>query len=283
MKRQTSSARALSLGAELRKLRRSSKLSLEEAAASVDRSPSWLSRIETGDRPIGVEDVAALLTAYRVRAQVREQLMTMARSLLEPAWWTASGFEIHSQTATLQTLEARATRITMASIALVPGLLQTVDYARALVKAFEIREEDRTQNVAVRIGRQTVLSEEPRREFTAYLDEAVLHHTVGGESVLHEQLVHLVDRMTEPNITVRMVPFDRNAHTLLDGGFLLFDFDANTPVCYLEQRAGSGAFLHERHEVEIFEAAANKLSDIAMNEEESKALILKKAKELTHV
>ncbi|MGI8309985.1 helix-turn-helix domain-containing protein [Saccharopolyspora hattusasensis] len=280
MKRPSGPIRTFGLGAELRKLREEAGLSLKAAAAELDKSESWLSRSETGDRSIGVDDVSALLSVYGVRGSDHERLLMMARNLTSSTWWTASVFEIPAQLAAFQTLEARATRITMAAVALVPGLLQTVEYARALVDALEVPSEDRPHRVSLRIGRQIILSQEPRKDFVAYLDEAVLHHMVGGRDVIRTQLLTLLDRSKEPNITIRAVPFSRGAHTLLDGSFTLFEFSSTTPVCYLEERRGSGAFFHEVQDVEAFEEAAIKLDAVAADEGETRSIIERRVEEL---
>ncbi len=280
-KKPSGPARALGLGAELRRLREDAGLSLKAAATQLDKSESWLSRTETGDRTIGVDDVSALLSIYGVRGSDHERLLTMSRNLTSPTWWTASTYEIPAQVAALQTLEARASTMTVAAIALVPGLLQTVDYARALVDALEVSSEDRTHTVALRMGRQTILSEQPRRQFRAYLDESVLHHLVGGPEVLRQQLQVLIERAQEENISVRVVPFSRGAHTLLDGSFILYEFPTTTPVCYLEERHGAGAFFHEPQDLEAFEEAAAKLDTVAADQEESLAIIRKRAEELS--
>ncbi|RKR90100.1 helix-turn-helix protein [Micromonospora pisi] len=251
------------LGGQLRELRVRRRLSLREVAAELDWPPSRLSRLEHGRQHVRVEDATALLVIYRVTGEEREALLGQVERVTEPRWWEAAA-GLSDESRTLIHLEAEATTIIGCEPLLVPGLLQTPDYTRAVMESCGVRKVDTPPRIAARLARQAILTRETPPALHALIDEAALRRPVGGNQVMAEQLRHLVTVSARPNITLRVVPLAAGAHTGLDGAFALLDFPRNRSVVYLDHKI-SGLFLEERHQVEFFRREAVRLAEAALS------------------
>jgi transcriptional regulator with XRE-family HTH domain len=265
MSRPTPGAKARSLGAELKRIRRSLALTMAEVAKENEWSESKMSRLENGQRNIASEDVAALLAIYKITGPERDRLIAMAKTLDEPGWWEAAFRGLPQDSVSLAAAEAGANRITDWSPLLVPGLLQTMEYSRAYMLADGIAEQEVGTRVMARQRRQEVL---PGIEYVAYLGEAALRQRIGGSQTLAAQLRHLIYASKQPNLTLRVVPSITDAHSGLMGGFMMLESELVQPVVHVELRR-SGVFFDGRADTYPYEETINRLASVSMDEEDS--------------
>ena len=272
------------LGTELRNLRESNGYKLEEVAAHLGVAPSTLSRIETGKAPTKSAYLNQLLEMYGVADQGQRQvLVDMAREGHRKGWWAAyddvlpSGFDIYVG------LEAETAAVRSYEISVVPGLLQTPGYARAVLREMFPRHEaeqiDRL--VDLRMERQRRLDEEPLLEVWAILDEAVVRRPVGGTQVMRGQLDRLLGLAPRPGITLQVLPFDCGAHAGHGGPFSILEFPNRTDseVAYVESVAGN-LYLEKDREVRARVEAFDRLRAAALAPAASVDLIAQVAQEL---
>jgi transcriptional regulator with XRE-family HTH domain len=276
MSRPTPGAKARSLGAELRLARQELKLTLATVAGKTGWSESKVSRLETGARNVTSEDVATLLALYDITGPRRDSLIAKARTADEPGWWETTFKGLPQDSATLASHEADAVAITNWAPLLVPGLLQTMEYSRAYMLAEGIHEQDIGVRVMARQRRQEVLS---RVTYTAYLAEGVLRQRVGSAATLAAQLRHLVQASRQPNITLRVLSGESDAHSGLIGSFMMMEFDTVPPVVHVELRRSS-VFLDGRADTYPYEETLNQLASLSMDEEDSRRCIIRCIEEL---
>jgi transcriptional regulator with XRE-family HTH domain len=270
MKRGT--ARVRGLAAELKDLRASAGLSTRDAAAQAGLSTSKLNRIELGRRVIALEDMVALLVVYGVTGLERERLLTMTREVGIPGWWERPGVDVPKALPALISFESEATRIAHVAMLRIPGLMQTANYARALMASGRVPRTDTEARVSARLGRRAVLTRPGPLRYLAIIDEAVLHRPVGGKVVMAEQLRHVADVAAYPNVEVRVIPFERGAHTGLDGTFTVMNFAKDRPIVLLEHKRSS-LFLDEPEDVSPFHEAIDILLEAALDSPESVNLL----------
>jgi len=251
------------LGAQLRRLREEQGITLEDAADVIRASGSKMSRLETGRVGFKDRDVADLLTFYGVTdEQQRAALYDLARSASAHGWWHDYSDVLPAWFEAYIGLEEAATSIRSYEIQFVPGLLQTEDYARAVTllghhgaPATEIE-----QRVALRMARQSLLSEPRPTHLWAVLDEAVLRRPAGRPGVMRRQLQHLLEAAERPNVTIQVIPFTAGAHAAAGGPFSILRFaERDLPdVVYLEQLT-SALYLDKRETVDHYMAVMDRL------------------------
>lgn len=272
------------LGTELRKLRESNGYKLEEVAAQLGVAPSTLSRIETGKAPTKSAYLNQMLEMYGVAEQGQRQvLVDMAREGHRKGWWAAyddvlpSGFDIYVG------LEAETAAVRSYEISVMPGLLQTPDYARAVLREMFPRHgvEQIERLVDLRMERQRRLEDDPPLELWAILDEAVVRRPVGGRQVMRGQLERLLDMALRPGITVQVLPFDCGAHAGHGGPFSILEFPNRTDseVAYVESVAGN-LYLEKDREVRLRVDAFDRLRAAALAPAASVDVIARVAQEL---
>ncbi len=272
------------LGTELRNLRESNGYKLEEVAAQLGVAPSTLSRIETGKAPTKSAYLNQLLEMYGVVDQAQRQvLVDMAREGHRKGWWAAyddvlpSGFDIYVG------LEAETAAVRSYEISVVPGLLQTPGYARAVLREMFPRHgaEQIDRLVDLRMERQRRLDEQPLLEVWAILDEAVVRRPVGGRQVMRGQLDRLLELAPRPGITLQVLPFDCGAHAGHGGPFSILEFPnrADSEVAYVESVAGN-LYLEKDREVRARVEAFDRLRAAALAPAASADLIAQVAQEL---
>jgi transcriptional regulator with XRE-family HTH domain len=264
MPKRPATVRARGLGAELRELREAKKLTTREVAKHLDWSASTVSRTENGIRNISSEDVAALLVLYGVPGQERERLLALARESDQPGWWETQHSGLPSQLTALIGFESQATRIVDVQLVLIPGLLQTPEYARSVMTRTGVPDNEIENLVATRIGRQVVLSRPDPPDYLAIIDEAVLRRPTGGRAVMAGQLHHVVRMAERSNVTVQVVPFEEGAHEGLAGSFVMLGFAKARSIVHLEHRRSS-LFLDEPDDVSPFVSGVDTLRDVAMS------------------
>jgi transcriptional regulator with XRE-family HTH domain len=265
--------RSRRLGRELRKLREGKAWTMEDAARQLRCSPSRISRIESGEIKPRTGDVMELLVAYDtpLDSEPGRSLLALARDLRESGWWQRLD-ALSSRYATYIAYEAEAVELRNFEVTLVPGLLQTEDYAR-VVNSVGQEEADREvieQRVRARLTRQEVLRRKPNPlRLHAILSEATLMIEVGGPEVLRAQHAHIVELAKRSNITVQVLRFAAGA-TLSDrGAFAVLTFERDEPpLGYIETPAGE-LFLESPKEIDRLNSVYDHLRTLAMTPAES--------------
>ncbi|MGH3588733.1 MAG: helix-turn-helix domain-containing protein [Pseudonocardia sp.] len=253
------------LGAELRRLRAKTGLTLDEVAEQMTCSPSKISRLETGKGIPKVPDVSMLMKIYGVASDTeRDMLLRLVRDGRQQGWWVpltegvAPERFVFDSPARYASLENDATAIRSFDTTAVHGLLQTADYARAVVSALlpHHSAEEIERLVVLRTMRQDALhrSDPPPPRLTVVLDEAVLARPVGGPAVMTAQLSRLRELVALPHVTVRVLPFVASMVRAHAGRFVLLSIpdDLGSDVVYVEGGTGE-AYLDHEPDVERYE------------------------------
>jgi len=174
--------------------------------------------------------------------------------------------------------ESQATRLTDMSLVLIPGLLQTPEYTRAVMHAGGEPPMEAETRVAMRLGRQAVLSRPDPPAFLAIMDESVLRRLVGGRAVMAEQLQHVIKLAERPNVSIQVIPYQQGSHTGLDGSFVVLEFAKAKTIVHLEHKR-SGLFLDEPEIVAPFVSAVDTLRGMALDPRRSAEFIASVAAE----
>ncbi|MEU4801407.1 helix-turn-helix transcriptional regulator [Actinosynnema sp. NPDC023587] len=258
------------LGRKLARMRTSANMTLDVAAQALFKTRSALHRIEKGETLVDVHLVKSMMDLYDC---FDPDLVGETVQARERGWWIALGVESLGYI----DVEAEASEIREVSVVVVPGLLQTSEYARALFEAHPLRRTKRARETDVRarrIRQQRLTDAQNLLRLDAIIDESALRKAVGGAEVMREQVVH-IHRMAElRNVTVRVLLDERGAHGSMNGGFTLLNFPdpADPAVLYVEHPFGS---LHMEKEKLAIEAkvAFGHLANQALSPEESVALL----------
>lgn len=231
------------VGQQLRELREAAGLTLKEAGEYIQRDASSVSRMEAGVYPAKVPEVLAYVNLCGVDSpRDRDALVQLAHDAWQKGWWDGYVGDVAGELVDRIWLETRATETRTFQLAVVPGLLQTRDYAESVIRAWGPRasQEQIERWVEFRMNRQQILTSEEPARLTAVLDEAVLRRTIGGRHVMRDQLFHLADVATAPNIDVRVLPSSAGAHASPDGSFEIFEMAEPYPlVGYVETPVGA--------------------------------------------
>jgi transcriptional regulator with XRE-family HTH domain len=268
------------LGAELRRLREQKGMTAEDVAQQLLVSQSKISRLENGRRSISQRDVRDLCTVYGVSDEAMvEGLMTMAKESRQRGWWHAFGDLPYS---VYIGLEQEAAKIMVYESLLLPGLLQTRDYAMALVAGIQPDRDAEAvdRRVEVRMQRQERVQGDDPVDLWAVIDEAALTRIVGNPEVMRAQLEHLATLGDLAHINIQVLPFRSGAHPGMSGAFSILEFpeSADTAVVYLEG-VTSDLYLEKEPDVRRYTGLYEHLRASALSTAESKALIMDKAKE----
>lgn len=262
----TPTPKARALGGEIRAAREARKLGQRELARLVGVDQSVLSRWESGLRPPRPEDVERVLAQLDVPIEERERILGVARQPDGASWLSVGTPEQPEQLAALLEFERTAGSITEVAMTVIPGLLQTGDYARAIIGGGSVPPNEVATRVAVRIGRREVLQQDEPVKLHALIGEAALQSRVGGPKVMAGQLKRLRAMAELPNVEIQIVPIAAGWHPGLTGSFTLYSFGAATPIVYLE--AGrSGLFLSEPPDVDVYQGFATRVRELAMSPE----------------
>lgn len=252
-------------------------------AAALGWSESKLSRIETAHTSISEGDLDRLLTAYGVRVEDRDRLHDLADRGRARAWWTPYRSSVPDPYDEYVALEGEACLISEWEAQVVPGLLQTDEYARAVIEVgADVGDPGIIQRrLALRMARQAVLTREPPPALRMVLDEAVLHREVGGREVLLRQLARLVEDSRRPGIELLVLPFSAGAHAGQTESFMVVDFAPGTqgPVVHIEGLTG-GLFRVKPSEVGVYREALDDLRKRALSADDSRAVVTEKEEAL---
>jgi transcriptional regulator with XRE-family HTH domain len=249
--------RRLVVGSQLRRLREARGMTREEAGYAIRGSESKISRLELGRVSFKKRDITDLLKLYGIPEgdERVEALVTLAEEANQPGWWHRYDDVMAKWFQTYIGLEEAASLIRTYEIQFVPGLLQTEDYARAVVSvgAPQDTDEQIEAKVRVRMERQRILERPEPPALWAVIDEAALRRPMGGRRLMRTQIEHLLLLMKRPNITVQVVPFRQGGHAAETGAFTILRFDGEDlpDVVYLEQLV-SALYLDKREQVDRY-------------------------------
>ncbi|WP_343979492.1 MULTISPECIES: helix-turn-helix transcriptional regulator [Kribbella] len=252
------------LGGHLRRMREAAGISRADAGWQIRASESKVSRMELGRVGFKERDVNDLLDLYEMKdAQERERLMELARAANNPGWWSRYGDVMPSWFGNYVGLEVAAKLIRTYELLFVPGLLQTEDYARAVVqlgKAY-LPSEEINQRVALRVTRQQILTRPDPVRLWVVLDEAALHRPVGGRDTMREQIQYLIEASQKPNITLQIMPFSSVGYPDAGGAFSILRFpEGDLPdVVYIEH-AASALYLDKLEDLDEYAAIMEALT-----------------------
>ncbi len=257
------------LGALLRALRNEKGLTVEQVAERLLCSPSKVSRMETGHGLATPRDIRDLCELYGVTDEGdRERLMSLAREGKQAGWW--QGYDL-DYFATYVGLEAEAAGIKYFQSTIVPGLIQTPDYARAMHEAGipKFSPERIDQLIEVRLTRQRLLERDQPLRLDAILDEAVLHRVVGGPAVMRAQLEQLIEVSKRPNVTIQVIPYAAGAHPAMDSTFNILEFTGGVAsVVYVEGLVG-WIYVERPQDIDRYQQVFEHLRTVALSPQDS--------------
>jgi transcriptional regulator with XRE-family HTH domain len=277
--RRSPTIRRRRLGAELRRHRDAAGVTIDVVADRLGCSPSKVSRIETGHTSATPRDVKDMLDIYGVEGEESAELVQISREARQKGWWHPFSTVL---TGAFVGLEAAAKSIRAYEQQVVPGLLQTEEYAIAMIRAARPGDSEReiAQRVRVRMGRQELLIQEDPTDLWVVLDEAVLSRPVGGDAVMRDQLLRLAEASAAPNVTLQILPFAVGAHAGMDGTFSILDFpDAEDPNVVFAENATGGLFLEKSDELRKYDWIFDTIRAAALSPEESRDTIVLLAEE----
>ncbi|MGH3319508.1 MAG: helix-turn-helix domain-containing protein [Streptosporangiaceae bacterium] len=272
------------LGAELRRMREAGGLTLDQAGELLERSPSSLSKIENGRVSIKPRDLRIILDGYALSdPEKREALLGVARHGRKKGWWVSYSDLLLPAYKDLIALESDAATFRTFETVLVPGLLQTEDYARAVQWGARLatNHEEIDAFVNIRMSRQRVLTREKQPlQLWAILGEAVLLQQIGGRGVMRLQLEHLLEAAELPNVTLQAMPYMAGAHPGVNGPFVILGFpDYSDLDVVLLENLTSSVYLEREDEIALYGLVFDHLRAHAMSPAESLAMISRLAKD----
>ncbi|OUC98530.1 transcriptional regulator [Streptosporangium minutum] len=276
--RQTGSptVRRRRLASELRHLRERAQLTLEEVGRQLGWSTSKISRIETSRVGVTLKDIGRLLELYKVDGSRRDELLKLTRDARKRGWWHAYN-DLSDEYAAYIGLEAEAASMRSFASVVLPGLLQTEDYARAVIRAGLVLSPpgEVEHRIEIRMARQALLSQTEPLRLWAILDEAVIRRVIGGPAVMCSQLQRLLDITDLPNVTVQVLPFAAGAHSGTSGAFQIMEFPepADPDVVFLENLTDS-LYVERDADVYRYTVAFDHLRAKALDPDDSRRLIM---------
>jgi transcriptional regulator with XRE-family HTH domain len=271
------------LGRQLQALREKSGMSHEQAAQAIDSSESTIQQMERAEGGLEPLTVKSLLMAYGVSdAGEIDAFLALSRDASKPGWWHSYDDVLPSWFRAAVGLEESASLIRAYEPQVVPGLLQTEGYIRAITAASSpAATEDSTERaVALRLARQQLLGRPDPPEYRVVLDETVLRRTIGGHKVMRAQLEHLIQAAGQPQVTIQVIPFASGWHPALYGMFDIFRFPAAQlpDIVYTEALTGA-YYLDKPDESARYTEALDRLCAQAASPERTVTILGEIAKE----
>jgi len=265
------------LAAELRRLRAAASLSREETGERTGINNATLYRIETARARPQMRTLNTLLSLYEVDQEQRDYLTNLCRDASKQGWLQPYHSGLSDAYAAYISFENEAQGVRDYESLFVPGLLQTEDYARSVIRGVlpAATDEEVEDRVRARMGRQNVLSKSGPLKLWAVLDEAALRRTVGSAQIMRAQLDHLVKAAKAPNVTFQVIRFSAGAHTGMPGQFIMLDFKdpMDTDLIYIDSMAGD-LFLESDAEISSFRSVFENLVAIALSPKDSASLVV---------
>jgi transcriptional regulator with XRE-family HTH domain len=265
------------LMAELKRLRENAGLTQDGVAERLDWHATKLMRIETGRTAPHPNDVRLMLDAYGItdRNQVAA-LAKLARDARQRGWWYSYRDVLLNRYDFFIGLEPEASSVRVFELAMIPGLLQIEEYARAVVCGGpqKLGSSEVQGRVEVRMTRQNLLARENRPQVWIILDESVIRRTVGGSQVMRKQLERLVSVSEEGRAVVQVIPYSADPHPGLEGPFVILGFadQAEPGLAYLETLGGN-LYVDKTEEVDLYTAAFDHLSAVALSPDDTRVML----------
>ena len=270
------------LAAELRRLRERAGLTGDQVAEQVGWSASKLSRIENAHTVPGDAEIRQLLDLYGVEGHNADELFVLAQEAAGKGWWETYSPTLPPDYASLIGLEAEARSALSWEPLIVPGLLQTGDYAREVTNGYleridPVPPSETRRRVEARLARQEVLTRDNPLRLSVVLDQSVLHRRFGDRSVMRSQIKQLLELSERDNISLRILQLD-GRHPIGTGAFVLLQFGevhdvTYQDVVYIENLTG-GRYVEEEDEVFRYKRAFDRLSDLAQDEQKSRDILV---------
>lgn len=275
------SVRSRTVAAELRALREKRGLSCAEVAKTLGVSASKISRIETGNSGLQLDDVSALLGFYQVAAKKRNELLNLLRRGDQKGWWERQA-GLPQLWRALIDFENKAARIQVYQPMMIPGLLQTGEYCEAILGSTDntLSDAELGNLVASRMARQTVLTRSAAPQYLAIIHEVALRMPVGEAGVMRRQLHHLLSVAERPNIGIRAVPISAGANVGLRGPFMILEFADEPALVHIENQV-TGMFLEEEPDLSGYRLALRNILNKSLASPATAELIAKIAHEAT--
>jgi transcriptional regulator with XRE-family HTH domain len=268
---------------ELKRLREATGLTQEDVAGQLDWHPTKIMRIETGRTAPHPNDVRVMLGLYGVAdIGILASLLKLAKDARQRGWWYSYKDVLLSRFELFLGLESEADSIRDFELSMIPGLLQTDDYARELIRglmAFDVAEIER--RVELRMARQQILDREDAPHLWAILDEAAVHRVVGGKAIMKAQLLHLANSAEHGRTTIQVLPFSAGPHPGQAGPFIILGFaePIEPEVVYMET-VGGNLYVDKSEEVRLFTTVFDQLRAVALSPSQSAAMLQALAGEL---
>jgi transcriptional regulator with XRE-family HTH domain len=243
-------------------------LTVEDVGEKLLCSATKISRMETATRRPSLRDVRDLCGIYGVDVPTSAELMDLARKAREQSWWNEyDDLGLNPYIG----LEEAATSITSFTMYYVPALLQTEDYARAIIKGIAPKIDPRIlqRRVEVRLRRQQLLVQDKPPRYRVLLDEAALHRRVGGSAVMAAQLDKVLELELDGKATVQVIPFDVGAHAGQDSNFVLFDFEKPLESVVFVEGLINHQYQERKLDLDRYREAIESLRDSALSPRDS--------------
>jgi transcriptional regulator with XRE-family HTH domain len=269
-RRAGTSVRSRRLAYILKKLRSAAGISTDAVGEAVGMSGSKISRIETSGMGIYLDDLEKLLDYYKVARKQRVELLDLARHAEQRGLLRMINQNLHEDWQTWADFEDEASSLLNYEPLVIPGLLQTPEYARSLIKAtgHHLTDDQVDALVASRMSRQGLLSRSTPLRLSALIEQSVLERPFHDQGAQRRQIRHLIDAAERPNVTVRVIPTDAELHSGLSGPFVILEYDDDPSLVLLENKVAS-LFIDEDDQIEVFEATWTALGRLAYSEEET--------------
>lgn len=264
------------LGRRLRRLRERADVSLAAVAAALQVAPQTVVEWEEVGPDLKPEQVERLLHAYAVSPADTAPLLSLIDEVGRPRWWQRYHDVLPDWFGRHISLEAMASVIGAYEPHCVPGLLQTEDYARAVLTAGfpNASADELRRRVELRRERQAILHHASAPQLRVVLDEAALRRRVGGTAVMREQIDRLVEASALPNVSLRVLPFDSGAHPGMFGPFHLFEFTVvELPETVCQENLDGACYLDVPAQVAIFRQVLDRVRGQAATEQHSTDLL----------
>ncbi|MEV4600673.1 helix-turn-helix transcriptional regulator [Amycolatopsis sp. NPDC049253] len=276
MTKPSGTPRAVALGAALREVREAKKFGLRELSRALDLNPSLVAHWEAGTRIPSIEDVSTMLGFFRVIGESKRRIMDLARHVRDPNWMATGEAELTPELTTLLQYEQGASAITNWSLNIIPGLLQTPDYARAI---FEVGLTPRQADtrIRVRLDRQKILTDAEPVKYSAIVSAHAIDEPIAPDWVMSDQLDHLLAMTVRANVSLRILPRQQQWHPGMSGSFALYQYRHRNPIVLLEQYSTT-SFLSSDKDWGPYQRLAKLLAGEALSEEASRELIAEAAR-----
>jgi transcriptional regulator with XRE-family HTH domain len=272
------------LRTELRKARLNSNLTQEQVAKAMEWSLSKMNRIEQAKSGISANDLRALLPLYGITDEAQiEELFAQARASRQTPWWRRRYGDVAPEALLkLMDYESAASAISQFEPMFVPGILQTEEYASAVLQVFYAEKSSAERLAELRTTRRALLISEDAPRFSFIIDESVIHRMVGGPSVTSRQLMHLVDVAGLPNVAIQIVPFAASVYPGMKGPFKVVEFEdaPDESIVFLES-LHDNLLIDDLKEAQYYLDTFGRIREKSLSPSDSVSSLRKAASEMT--